>query len=323
MIKGRLAAVAFLFSGLLLALHTGGLWGQRDGRPRRLESPDTIQLPGGGQVQFHDFHSAALDRDMRYSVLVPPSYDKQPERKYPVVYFLHGMFNDDTSWCVDRYGNLPPQIEKMMLDGEAPEFLMVHPQGENSFYTDSADGKQKFEEYIRKDVVEEVEKTWRTRTDRAGRSIGGTSMGGYGALKIAFKNPSMFASVVAGSPIVLLGDNPGASLAQPDSRPGQFFSGVFAQVYGNPFNVETWRGNSLEHLAKEADLGDLKIYMLYGTDDRYNGLIPMEKGVRELERILEARGASSRLDIIEGEGHGWSLVLDHIQDIVKALTQTY
>ncbi len=321
--KRSFSSTGFLFGGLVLTLLGGSLWAQRDGRPRRLESPDTIQLPGGGRVEFHDFHSASLDRDMRYSVLVPPSYDKQPDRKFPVVYFLHGMFNDDTSWCVDRYGNLPPQIEKMMLDGEAPEFLMVHPQGENSFYTDSADGKQLFERYILKDVVEEVEKTWRTRVDRAGRSIGGTSMGGYGALKIAFKNPRTFAAVAAGSPIVLLGDNPASSLAQPDSRPGQFFSGVFAQVYGNPFDVETWRRNSLEHLAKENDLGDLKIYLLYGTADRYNGLVPMEKGVRELERILEARGASSHLDVIDGEGHGWSLVLDHIQGIVKALTQTF
>lgn len=308
----------------LAAALIGSVLAQRDGRPRRLDNPDDIQLQNGSRVEFHTFHSAALDRDMRFSVLIPPSYDKSPERKYPVVYFLHGMFNDDSSWCVDRYGNLPPLIEKMMTDGEVPEFLMVHPTGEDSFYTDSADGTRKFEEYIFKDVAAEVEAAFRARSDRASRAIGGTSMGGYGALKIAFKHPDRFSSVVAGSPIVLLGEDPTADLIlDADSRAGQFFSGVFAKVYGSPVDLKHWKANSLEDLAKSAPLGDLKIRLLYGTQDRYNGLIPMEKGVRELARILEGRGAQAKLDVIEGEGHGWNLIVNHIQEVVRSLTETF
>ncbi len=320
MTKSRFKFLGFFLAG---ALVWSTAFGQRDGRPRRLDQPDTIALPGGGRVEFHTFESAALGREMRYSVLIPPSYDKSPDRKFPTVYFLHGMFNDDSSWCVDRYGNLPPLIEKLMLDGKVPEFLMVHPSGEDSFYTDSADGTRNFERYISSDVVAEVQRRFRARADRAGRSIGGTSMGGYGALKIAFKNPDRFGSVAAGSPIVLLGDDPTSSLAAPDTRPGQFFSGVFAKVYGNPLDLNHWRANSLEHLARTAQLGDLKILLLYGTADRYNGLIPMEKGVRELASILESRKAAARLEILENEEHGWNLIVNHIEEVLQALTQTF
>ena len=73
---------------------------------RRRGDLSSIPLPGGGVVEFKSLESQTLRTTQPYSILLPPSYAKSPQRAYPVVYFLHGLNNDQTSWTVDRYGNL-------------------------------------------------------------------------------------------------------------------------------------------------------------------------------------------------------------------------
>jgi S-formylglutathione hydrolase FrmB len=295
---------------------------QSGGPPRRIENPTTIQVTGGSRIEFKEFSSPSLGKQIRCSVFLPPSYDEST-KEYPVIYFLHGMFNDDTSWVVNRYGNIPEIIEKLVVSGEVPEFIMVHPQGQNSFYTDSLDGKRPFERFLREDLIKYVEGNFRVRKDRVSRAIGGTSMGGYGALKLAMKNPKMFSSALAGSPIVLLGDDPTSLWADRSSRFGQYFSGLFSEVFGDPFDKRHWADNSLEQLARNAKLDGLRIRMLYGTADRYNERIPMEKGIRTLSKILEDRGYDPGLHVYEGEPHGWNLMVQHMEESVRFLTSSF
>ena len=151
----------------------------RGGPPRRIASRETINLESGSRIEFKTFHSKALSREMRYSIYFPTSYDSSSQ-DYPVVYFLHGMNNDETSWCVERYGNQHLGIDRLMRSGKVPEFIMVHPDGERSFYTDAADGSADYEKYITQDLLQDVEGTFRIKNERRYRAIGGTSMGGYG-----------------------------------------------------------------------------------------------------------------------------------------------
>lgn len=292
---------------------------RRGGPPRRLTDPSDFVLPGKSRVEFRTFFAESVGKQMSYSIFLPPSY-QESGRNYPVVYFLHGMFNDHTSWCVDRYGNLPSQIEAMMLEGRTPEFLIVHPDGESSFYTDSVDGRRRYEQYVTGDVIEEVERHYRVKPGRENRTMGGTSMGGYGALKAGLKHPGLFSAVLAGSPIILSADDPLEALSGASSRSAEFFAQIFGQIYGDPIDREHWKQNSLLHLAEAAQVGDLRIKILYGTADRYNGLVPMEVGIRALERKLKMRGADISLEIYPGEGHGWSLVADHLDEAVAFLS---
>src|SRR5437867_8621629 len=80
------------------------------GDERRRGDLSPIQLPGGSVVQFKSFSSACLGTDQPYSIFLPPSYSKDSARAYPVVYFLHGLNNDHTSWTMDRYGNLQNRL---------------------------------------------------------------------------------------------------------------------------------------------------------------------------------------------------------------------
>ena len=296
---------------------------QGGGPPRRLDDPQTMSLSSGSRIEFREFYANSLGREIRYSILLPPSYETDSSRTYPVVYFLHGLFNDDTSWAVDRYGSLPPQIEQMMVEKRVPEFLMVHPQGQNSFYTDSADGTRPFEKYLGEDLIREIESNFRAKRDRKNRAIGGTSMGGFGALKLAMKHPDLFSSVLAGSPIVILGDDPTVYWSDQSNRFSQHLAGLFAGVFGDPFDREHWKRNSLENLARTSNLGDMRILMIYGTADRYNERIPIEKGVRALEEILSNRGVDAELKIYEGEPHGWNLIEKHLDESILFLTETF
>ncbi len=312
----KISLLTMVLTGLVLLA-------QRGGPARRLENPQTIQLPSGSRVEFKKFYTAALGKETDYSIFLPFSYDEQPSRKFPVIYFLHGINNNHTSWTVARYGNIPERIERLTLDEKVVPFLMVHPNGENSFYTNHLDKTQMYEEYIWKDMVNEIEKSFRAKTDRQNRSIAGTSMGGYGALKIAIKHSELYACAAASSPIVLLGEDPSKLFVNSPYRWTQSFAHRFSSIFGQPLDREHWKRNSLEVLAQTADFKDLDIYFAYGTADRYNRAFPMEAGVRRFDRILTERGIPHLFRVFDGEPHGWGLVAPHLEETLAFLCHRF
>jgi S-formylglutathione hydrolase FrmB len=296
--------------------------GSQDGS-RRIEEPENQTLPGNSRIEFKSFYSPALGRDSKYSVFLPASYEDGTSRKYPVVYFLHGLWNDHTSWTVERYGGIPAHIEELQKSGAIPEFIMINPNGENSFYTDYLDGSQNFEQMIVKDLIEYVERTYRVIPDRKDRSIGGVSMGGYGALKIAMKHPELFASAMGFSPIVFAGDDPSVYVRNSQSRMAQYLVKALAPIYGMPFDHEQWIHNSLIDLARAADLDGLDIFFAYGTADRYNESFPLAAGIEALDKALTQRGVNHQYRVYQNGPHGWQLVLDHFEEAAKFLTESF
>ena len=316
----RLGAGLVIFSVLV----TFPAWtAQRGEAPRRLENPADFTLPGKARVEFRNLQSPVLGKQVQYSVFLPPNYDREPNQKFPVVYFLHGLHNNHTSWATQRYGDLPVRIEILIDRGQLPHFVMIHPDGQNSLYTDSHDGNGNYESYIHHDLVQEVQQKYRVRIDRMGRAIGGVSMGGYGALKIAMRHPEFYASVAATSPIVFLGEDPFSVLRSNPSRRSANFLRLVEQTFGNPTNKSHWKENSLEELARNAALNSLNIYFAYGTADRYNLIFPMERGIRSLEHILKQRGIAHVCRILKGKPHGWELVAAYLEETLAFLTQTF
>ena len=276
----------------------------------------------GERIEIRCFYATSLDREAEYSILLPPSYTGQVPRDYPVIYFLHGMNNDHTSWTQSRYGDIPAKLEALWREGALPEFLLVHPRGDNGFYSNSYDGGSRCEDYICRDLIREIEGNFRVQPDRRTRALGGTSMGGYGALKIAMKHPQLFGSVAAGSPIVFLGDDPLATIPVGPGR-GSRFRERFSRVFGDPVRREHWRQNSVEVLSRTTDLQDLRIYFAYGTADRYNRWFPMQQGLETLSRILSEKNLPHDFRTFTGEPHGWRLIAGHLQEIFTFLTATF
>jgi S-formylglutathione hydrolase FrmB len=135
-------------------------------------------------VAFCELHyfSNALQKQTACNIILPevPGH----EGPFPVYYLLHGLSDDYTIWqrrtSIGRYVQMLPLI-------------VVMPDGGRGFYTDAAEGYA-YETAIVQDLVNFIDKMFHTRTDRKGRAIGGLSMGGYGAIKLALKYPELFGS---------------------------------------------------------------------------------------------------------------------------------
>jgi S-formylglutathione hydrolase FrmB len=136
--------------------------------------------------------SSILSKDVRYTIYLPADYEKS-ERNYPVVYLLHGYTDDDTGWL--QFGEINRLVDKAIADGTIPPMIIVMPDGGVSFYMNSYDGKEKYEDFFVKEFMPTIEKTYRIKAKKQFRGIAGLSMGGFGSLNYALKYPDMFTAV--------------------------------------------------------------------------------------------------------------------------------
>jgi putative tributyrin esterase len=143
-------------------------------------------------------HDRVATRDLptpnEVLVVTPPTYDSSPERRYPVLYFLHDGYGDGRT--LERRG-VAAEALRRMREGTLPEFLIVAPDGPGTWFSDSLDGKTRFEQYLVSDLPAVIAARYRVRPGPAARGITGISMGGYGAVKTALKHPDFYGSVSA------------------------------------------------------------------------------------------------------------------------------
>src|SRR4051794_30148400 len=188
--RGYLLVVALL-AATLAACHAPA---ERDA-----DEADTLveaaPLPADGVLDVA-FQSAALDRDLGYLVWQPPGYGADPVRRYPVLYLLHGIGGDNREWL--GYG-VDAAATCLLAAGCIQPFLIVLPQGDEAYWLNHADGPR-WGDAIADDLVAHVDATYRTIPERASRAVGGLSMGGHGALQLAFNHPDVFGVAGAHSP---------------------------------------------------------------------------------------------------------------------------
>ena len=140
----------------------------------------------------------AVDRDV--IVFLPPSYQKESKRRYPVVYALHGFFIGADQWSHEIH--VPQTIEGAFAQGSL-EMIVVLPDSKTIYNGSMYSGSQTtgdFEKFIYHDVVAYIDAHYRTIPDRQSRGLAGHSMGGYGASRIGMKHPEVFASLYIMSP---------------------------------------------------------------------------------------------------------------------------
>ncbi|MEN3939715.1 alpha/beta hydrolase-fold protein [Prosthecobacter sp. SYSU 5D2] len=147
------------------------------------------ELPEG--VTHHTFHSAAMNRDVGYCIYLPPGYEKDTARRYPVIYHLHGAGGNEARSVFSA-----TVLQEGILKGTLPEMIMVFPNGGRAtMYQDSGDGRFMAETAFVKELIPHVDATYRTVAERKGRCIEGFSMGGRGSTNLAMKHPHLFASL--------------------------------------------------------------------------------------------------------------------------------
>ena len=137
-------------------------------------------------------------------VYLPPSYDAQPDRRFPVLYLLHGIFDDSGVW-IENVG-VPAILDRLILEEELPELIVVMPNAGNKYgggYYRNSPVSGNWADYIADNLVEHVDAQFRTLSDASSRAVVGHSMGGYGALNLAMTRPDVFSVVWALSPCCL------------------------------------------------------------------------------------------------------------------------
>lgn len=157
--------------------------------------PDIFRLADGLTTQEVRFFSTALCREMNYRVILPARL--APSQELPVVYLLHGMGDDYTSWSNRT------DVARYATKGPRGGLIMVMPEGACSFYMNSAwKLKDRFEDYLTNDLISDVEARFPAAKGRANRAIVGISMGGFAAVKLALARPELFVFAGGLSPAV-------------------------------------------------------------------------------------------------------------------------
>ena len=141
----------------------------------------------GAEVATLKLDSKMMAREMPYRVIVPTDYKSKSAERFPVIYLLHGLTGNYANWSV---------LTKLGEYSKKHSFIIVMPDGGNGWYTDSITvSDDKYESYIVKEMIPEIDKTYRTLATRENRFMAGLSMGGYGSLKFGLKFPEMFSMI--------------------------------------------------------------------------------------------------------------------------------
>ena len=131
--------------------------------------------------------TTALDEPTRVRVLVPTGYAAHPERRYPVLYLLHGRDGTFADWT--RYGGAERATAR------TPLIVVMPDGGRDAVYTDER--RERWPAYHSGELVRWVDRRFRTIATRRGRAIAGLSMGGFGALSYAARNPGTYVAAAS------------------------------------------------------------------------------------------------------------------------------
>jgi S-formylglutathione hydrolase FrmB len=246
--------------------------------------------------------SRILGRSVSVCVVLPAGYDSSAPRRYPVLFYLHGLFENEHSW-IDRGGQ--EILEGLLSSGKVGEFIVVLPDAGKSFYVNSYDGRDRYEDFFIQELVPWVDRTYRTLATRETRGIEGDSMGGYGSLHLAMRHSDIFGSASAQSAALI------AKIPQPLPTEGRwgFYARILEQSFGSPLKVKYWDENNPLTLAENpARFANLRLYFDCGTDDRYG----FNEGAILLDKILTSKGFPHEFHLRQG-GHGWSYLTQYMQ----------
>jgi S-formylglutathione hydrolase FrmB len=258
----------------------------------------------------------------KYEVYLPGGYDAS-QLHYPVITMLHGLGGDETNWL--RHGHLAETADALHLQA-----IVVMPDGDGSFYVDADAARPmdacladkppfngaerpetycvktpRYETYITRDLLADVEAHYRVLPGKDARGIGGLSMGGFGALELAMRHPDLYAAAASHSGLASLlyaGPHPYA--------PGKAVHAESAADWGKKYpdkmralvrgifgpSMAFYRDHDPVTLAAHLSPGTLAIYLDCGTEDDFG----FEDHAAELHDVLTSRGIDHTFALVPG-----------------------
>lgn len=256
-----------------------------------------------GDVVLETFRSGALGRDYKYTVYLPDSY-KKDDKKYPILYLLHGAGGDENEWLAK--GGLRETMDAMIARRLIKPMVVIMPGHTAAWWVDGA--KEKGETALIKEVMPHAEAKYRIDAVRSNRLIAGLSAGGFGALNLIMKYPQMFAASALLSPAVYDPVPPGHSSAirqppfQKDAK----------------FDVDLWKSlNYVSHIEGYKKSGVIvPLYINTGDHDTFSIAF---HAATLFERLRLHQPEAIELRVVNGD-HEWMVWRDTLADALQFMT---
>ncbi len=257
--------------------------------------------------------SKLLGRVVRYSVYLPGGYETS-QRRYPVVYLLHGADGGETDWV--EAGNMQQTVDAGIEQGNLPPMIVVMPDADNSYYMNNVKGSVPYEDFFVQELIPLIDSTYRTRAKRDYRALTGLSMGGYGSLMLSLHHPELFVSCAALSAAVFTDE-------QIVGMSEEFYNPRFADLLGAGKGqsrlTPQWKKYSILEMVKtypEENLKKVKIYLDCGDDDF------LTRGNCMLHLSLTDRKIPHQYRVRDG-AHTWTYWRTGLLDALKFLSESF
>ena len=246
-----------------------------------------------GKVAFESFYSNQLKKEWDYMVYYPPAYEKS-NKKFPVIYILHGMTHSPKSW--EKSAKISKRLNKLINNKSLPPSIVIFPNGYSSWYVDSPSCNMY--SAFTKDLFPYIENKFPLINHRESRAIGGLSMGGHGALLFTLGNPAYFATSFLLSPSVTkLGKNP------PNILHTFMKIKKTTHIYGSPISQEKWDEYSYHHFLPSylKQTNKVRFYLTTGDIDVVTPL----RDTRDLVEDLKTNNIDYTYKKIRSRDHSW------------------
>lgn len=253
-----------------------------------------------GDVFTETFRSAAIGRDYKYTVYLPDGYQKD-NRRYPVLYLLHGAGGDENEWLFK--GGARETLDALIARRVIKPMIVVMPGHTAAWWVDGA--KEKGETALMKEVMPHAEGKYRIDAVRGNRLIAGLSAGGYGTLNLAFKYPNMFAAAAILSPAIYDPVPPGHSSGvrqPPFQKDGKFDADLWKSL-NYPVHIEAYKKSGVI----------VPLYINSGDHDTF-GIALQAAMLYEKLRLHQPQALEFR--VVDGD-HEWAVWRDTLGDALQ------
>ena len=274
-----------------------------------------VAFSQGKIIESLSIQSKILGKAVKYSIYLPTDYETS-QRRYPVLYLLHGYSDDETGWT--QFGEVEKITNETIAKGEATQMIIAMPDAGVSWYINDATGKVQFEDFFVKEFIPYIDSVYKTRNKKEYRAVAGLSMGGYGSLIYGMKHPDLFAACAPLSAAVWSDDHI-AGMSQADWTNHKFNELFGTNLEGKKHLTETWYKNSILKIAATTPvekLNTVRFYIDCGDDDF------LIKGNMELHALLTDRKVNHEFRVRDG-AHNWTYWRTALPEVLKFVSESF
>jgi len=250
--------------------------------------------------------SKILDMERNYAVYLPPDYDTS-ERRYPVLYLLHGATDDHTGWV--QFGEVLRITDEAIKNGTATPMIIIMPDADTGRMGYFNVGDWKYEDFFFEEFMPNVEKKYRIKGEKRYRAVAGLSMGGGGSFMYALRHPELFSSACPLSAYV--GPLTIEAMKQQGERRGEKYTNAEMKSYMENYNAL----NLIESVPLEK-IKSVRWYIDCGDDDflyEGNSLVHIAMKKKEIPHEYRVRDGA----------HSWTYWREALPTVLSFISDAF